>query len=103
MDRPAPSGAIWKRRWADHLRPMLRCCKRPSDEDGPVYDAVTKADSRYPLAPYLERRTLRPSVFHQGNRGLDRDRILREGELFLAISDASWRKPARQHPTLIAA
>ena len=26
---------------ADHLRPMLRCCKRPADNDGPAYDAVT--------------------------------------------------------------
>lgn len=66
---------------------MLRCCKRPSDHDGPMYDAVTRDGSRYPLAPYLEARTLRPSAFHQGNRGLDRVRILGEGELFLAIRD----------------
>ena len=63
---------------------MLRCCKRPSDDDGVLYDAVTAANSRYPIAPYLERRTLQPSVFHHGNRGLERERILREGELFLA-------------------
>lgn len=68
-------------RW---LRPMLRCCKRPADDDGRTYDAVTRADSRHPLAPYLERRSRRPSVSHQGNRGLDRDRILSEGALFLA-------------------
>jgi hypothetical protein len=30
---------------------------------------------------------MRPSVFHQGNRGLERDRILRERDLFLAIMD----------------
>ena len=44
---------------------------------------MTKPGSRYPIAPYLERRTFRPSVFHHGNRGLDRSRILRDGELFL--------------------
>ena len=72
---------------ADRLRPMLRCCKRPADNDGPAYDAVTKPDSRAPVVAYLQRRTLRPSVFHQGNRGLERDRILRERDLFLAIRD----------------
>jgi len=82
-----PPGPFWAQMEAAigiQLRPMLRCCKRPADGDGPTYDAVTKPFSRYPLAPYLEKRTLRPSVFHQGNRGLDRDRILAEGELFLA-------------------
>jgi hypothetical protein len=34
---------------------------------------------------WTSRRTLRLSVFHQGNRGLERDRILRERDLFLAI------------------
>ena len=86
-----PPGPFWAQLEAtlgSYLRDMLRCCKRPSDDDGPLYDAVTKAHSRYPLAPYLEARTLRPSVFHQGNRGLDRGRILREGELFLATRAA---------------
>jgi hypothetical protein len=67
------------------LRDALRCCKKPLDEDGPLYEAVTRADSRAPIAPYLEARTNPPSVFHHGNRGLTRDRILAEGELFKAI------------------
>jgi len=84
-----------------YLRPMLRCCKRPADDDGSTYDAVTRADSRHPLAPYLERRSRRPSVSHQGNRGLDRDRILSEGALFqatrveLAQADPAARNPYR--------
>ncbi len=85
-----PPGPFWAQLEAalgSYLRPMLRCCKRPSDHDGPMYDAVTKENSRYPLAPYFEARALRPSAFHQGNRGLDRARILGEGELFLAIRD----------------
>ena len=86
--RPGPFWAQLEATLGSYLRDMLRCCKRPSDDDGPLYDAVTKAHSRYPLAPYLEARTLRPSVFHQGNRGLDRGRILREGELFLATRAA---------------
>src|SRR6202049_370195 len=66
-----PPGPFWAQLEATlgpDLRPMLRCCKRPSNDDGPLYDAVTKIESRYPLAPYLERKTLCPSVFHQGNR-----------------------------------
>jgi hypothetical protein len=80
-----PPGPFWAQMEAtlgSHLRSMLRCCKRPMDEDGPLYDAVTTPDSRYPIAAYFERRALIPSVFHQGNRGLTRDRILQEGELF---------------------
>ena len=82
--RPGPFWAQLEATLGSYLRDMLRCCKRPADDAGPLYDAVTKAGSRYPVAPYLEARTLPPSVFHQGNRGLDRDRIAREGDLFLA-------------------
>ena len=69
------------------LRAMLRCCKRPLDGDGALYDAVTQAGSRMPIAPYLEARTQRPSVFHHGNRGLACPRILAEHGLFLAMRD----------------
>lgn len=69
------------------LRPMLRCCKRPRDSDGPLFDAVTAPGARAPIAPYLEARTLQPSVFHHGNRGLTRDRIIADGELFVATRD----------------
>ena len=63
------------------------------------YDEVTRADSRYPVAPYCERRTVIPSVFHQGNRGLTRDRILQEGELFLAtrVELAQRAEPLLRH------
>ena len=84
---PGPFWAQFEAALATHLRPMLRCCKRPEDGDGLTYDAVTRPFSRYPMAPYLERRTRSPSVFHQGNRGLERDRILAEGDLFLATRD----------------
>lgn len=67
------------------LRAMLRCCKRPLDDAGPLFDAVTARDSRAPIAPYLQERALRPTVFHHGNRGLTRDRILAEGALFEAM------------------
>ncbi len=69
------------------LRAMLRCCKRPLDRDGLLYDAVTQPGSRAPVAPYLEARTQHPSVYHQGNRGLSCARILAEHKLFLAVRD----------------
>jgi hypothetical protein len=99
--RPGPFWAQMEATLADYLRPILRCCKRPLDNDEPIYDAVTAANSRYPIAPYLERRTLQPSVFHHGNRGLERERILREGKLFvatraeLAQSDSTIPNPYR--------
>jgi hypothetical protein len=82
---PGPFWAQLEETLGTELREMLRCCKRPFDQDGPLYDAVTTAEFDYPIAPYLERRTLIPSVSHQGNRGLDRIRVMQEGDLFQAI------------------
>lgn len=66
------------------LRIMLRCCKCPLDSDGPLFTSITGPDARAPIAPYLERRSLKPTVFHHGNRGMTRDRILAEHKLFEA-------------------
>lgn len=66
----------------DDLRTAIRCCKPPRDNDRPTYDAVVNGQA--PPGRYLKLRTLRPSVFHHGNRGLTRDRILDERALFLA-------------------
>lgn len=72
-----------------HLRAMIACCKRPNDPEGAaLYDAITKPGSKLSLAPLLERLVIRPAVFHQGNRGLDRARILRESALFDDIQRA---------------
>lgn len=79
---PGPFWAQLEATLGAYLRPMLRCCKRPSDKTGELYDAVTAAASRYPIAPYLEAKTYHPAAFHLGNRGLDRERIEREGDLF---------------------
>lgn len=67
------------------LRAMLRCCKKPLTRNGVLYDAVTAANSKAPVAPYFEAQTSQPTVFHHGNRGMTRDRIVAERELFLAI------------------
>ena len=67
------------------IRAMIRCCKRPLDATGELYDAVTADESRAAVARYLEARTQRPSVVHHGNRGLGRDRILDDHSLFLAL------------------
>jgi hypothetical protein len=69
------------------LRAMLRCCKKPLTRNGTLYDAVTARDSRAPVAPYFEAQTSQPTVFHHGNRGMTRDRILDERTLFLAIRE----------------
>ena len=83
-----PPGVFWgqmEAAFGSRLRDMLRCCKEPLDEDGPLYEAVTQLDSRSPVAPYFEARTQRPSVFHHGNRGLSRDSICGEAALFDAV------------------
>jgi hypothetical protein len=70
---------------AEDLRAMLRCCKQPLDNDATLYKAVTDANSRAPVVPYFEARKHAPTVFHHGNRGMTRDRILAEAQLFGAI------------------
>ncbi|MBB5709881.1 hypothetical protein [Sphingomonas xinjiangensis] len=80
-------GPFWSQLEAaigEDLRVMLRCCKQPLTRDGELFEAITAADSRAPIAPYLEARTLTPSVYHHGNRGMTRDRILAEAALFKA-------------------
>lgn len=83
--RPGPFWAQLEALAGDTIREMLRCCKKPLDGDGDLYQAVTAEDYRVPVAPYLEARTQGPSVFHHGNRGLSRDQILNEAKLFRAI------------------
>lgn len=71
------------------LREMLRYTKPPTTGAGALHAAITEANSHSPVAPLLEARTVKPAVFHQGNRGLDRLRIAREGELFRALQVAA--------------
>ena len=71
-----------------HLRAILRCCKPPEDRRRAMYEAVTAAGARVPVAPYLETLVVRPALFHQGNRGLERARVLREYELFKQVQVA---------------
>ena len=85
-----PPGPFWGQIEAaigSPLRDMLRCCKRPLDDDGALYDYATGIDAP-PVAPYLERRASRPSVFHHGNRRMERGRIVAEGALFTGIRAA---------------
>ena len=97
-----PPGVFWGQMEATlgpQLRAMLRCCKKPANRDGPLFVAVTSPDSRFPVAPYFAARSLRPSAFHHGNRGLDRGRILDEGRLFLATRKAlAQPDPAAPNP-----
>lgn len=84
---PGPLWAQLEAILADPLRQMLRCCKEPGDETAALYRAVTQPDSRASIAPYLEARTQLPSVFHHGNRGLTRDRIIADHKLFEGIAE----------------
>jgi len=82
---PGPFWAQMELVFGDCFRAMLRCCKKPLDHDAPLFAAVTDPASQEPVMPYLEARTQHPSVFHHGNRGLSRDRILHEQALFIAL------------------
>lgn len=72
----------------EDLRAILRCCKPPRDDDAELYAAVAAPGSRAPVAPYFEARTEQPTVFHHGNRGLARDRVLADAALFVAVREA---------------
>jgi hypothetical protein len=85
-----PPGPFWGQLEAAlgaELRDMLRCCRPPRDKGVALFKAVTQTGSRAPIAPLLEARTVMPAARHQGNRGLDRDRIRQEGWLFAAAQE----------------
>jgi hypothetical protein len=82
-----PPSILWgqiEAAFGPRLREILRCCKKPLTRDSALYEAVTAPGSQVPVAPYLEARVQRPSVFHHGNRGLTRNQILDEAGLFAA-------------------
>ena len=93
------------------LREALRCCKPPLDDRKVLFEKVTEAESTAPLTPYFKACTLKPSAFHNGNRGLPRYRIEQESDLFRAIRneidqhEADYRKktPPQIHQALRAA
>src|SRR5215813_13375493 len=96
-----PPGPFWAQLepvLGDCLREILRCCKRPLNGDGELYDAVTQPESRAPVAPYMEARTQHPSVFHHGNRGLTRDRIRDDYALFRDVCN-ELESPSSPQPT----
>ena len=82
---PGPFWAQLEAVIGTELREMLRCCKPPRDGRVALFEAVTRPGSRAPVAPLLEALTIRPIVFHQGNRGLDRARIADEAKVFFEV------------------
>jgi hypothetical protein len=90
---PGPFWGQMEAALGEDLRAIVRCCKRPQDGDGALYDALTAERSRAPVAPFMEARTQRPSVFHHGNRGLSRDRILSDHALFKDLREEIDKPP----------
>jgi len=81
-----PAGPFWAELDAaigPQLREILRCCKRPPDPVGAIFDRVTGPGSAMPLAPLLEAIAKPPAAWHLGNRGLSRARIESEAKVFL--------------------
>jgi hypothetical protein len=85
-----PPGPFWAQLEAaigPQLREILSYCERPSGRTGEIFDLIVRPSSKHPLAPFLEARTVKPMIFHQGNRGLDRRRIDQEARLFFAAQE----------------
>ena len=80
---PGPFWLLLEAAIGPRLREMLRCAKPPPGAAA-LFAAVIAPESSVPVAPLLEACTVWPAVFHQGNRGLDRVRIEREGALLVA-------------------
>ncbi|WP_213132439.1 hypothetical protein [Citrobacter sp. FP75] len=95
---PGPFWAQLEAAIGPEIRSFLACCKCPQDRLGPLFTAIIAPDSRAPLAPYLEAQSLTPTVYHHGNRGMTRRRIIDEFTLFehvqaeLTDNDATYRK-----------
>ena len=91
---PAPFWAQLDAAIGADLRQMLRLCKTPRDDRAALFEAVVRPGSSSALAPLLACLSVQPVVQHQGNRGLDRRRILDEGKLFAALQAEIDRSPA---------
>ncbi|QBM23901.1 hypothetical protein E1B03_16280 [Citrobacter arsenatis] len=95
---PGPFWAQLEDAIGPELRHFLACCKCPRDVLAPLFTAIIAPGSRAPIAPYLEAQSLVPTVYHHGNRGMTRQRILDECALFeqvqseLTHNDATYRK-----------
>lgn len=76
------------------LRQMLRLCKPPRDQHAALFEAVVRPGSSTALAPLLQALSVQPAVRHQGNRGLDRRRIIDDGKLFTALQTEIDGSPA---------
>lgn len=85
------------------LQELIRCCKRPADNTGPLFDAAAAPGSRPRVAAYLEAAASPPIAGHQGHRGLDRHRIEQDAALFLETRRilASWTYPTGATPAEI--
>ena len=60
---PGPFWGQLEAAMGEDLRAMLRCCKKPLDGDGPLFEAITLQDSRAPIAPISRRaRACPPSI-----------------------------------------
>ena len=79
---------------------MLRCCKRPADSDGPIYDAVTKPGSREPVAPYLRAEDAAPQRLSSGQPGTRAGPDPARAAISSWRPETSWRKPTRQPQSL---
>jgi len=64
------------------LRELLRCTKCPRDRLSSLYDQAVLSDLPVPLAPYLEAIASKPATPYRGARGLSREQILLEYELY---------------------
>lgn len=95
---PGPFWAQLEAAIGPEIRSFLACCKCPRDGLGPLFTTIIAPNSRAPLAPYLEAQSLVPTVYHHGNRGMTRQRIIDEFTLFkyvqaeLTANDATYRK-----------
>ena len=94
-----PPGPFWAQLepvLGDDLRAILRCCKRPLTGNGALYDSVTRPKPARRSHPTWRRELQRPSVFHHGNRGLTRDRMLGDYALFQDVRKELEKSPAPQ-------
>jgi hypothetical protein len=83
-----PAGPFWadlETAIGPQLRDMLRLCKPPRGRPGEMFAVVIGPGSKSPIAPLLETLMVAGIVRHQGNRGVSRERIEQEAQLFLDV------------------
>lgn len=87
--------------YADILRTVILCCKRPAGRAGSLLDAAVRPGATDGVAAFFQHLSRQPVAGYQGHRGLTRARIEQEAALFIDMQTLLEQRTATMPTTAI--